>query len=157
MNYAKKSFRPWMYFISSQLVPVLTFQNMAVCRVYTVVIICMISSLCLLWHCHFGLAGFQQNRIPTDSGPVEKWRSRGGKFCRWWLGIIYFYHLFLIHCWSWFSPSFFFRFWSWWSVCHQFSSAVSEEWKGCCRGGRLGWWVCVWSFDVCVLFIAENF
>ena len=91
MNYAKKSFRPWMYFVSSQLVPVLTFQNMAVCRVYTVVIICMISSLCLLWHCHFGLAGFQQNRIPTDSGPVEKWRSRGGKFCRWWLGIICFF------------------------------------------------------------------
>ena len=84
-----------MYFISSQLVPVLTFQNMAVCRVYTVVIICMISSLCLLWHCHFGLAGFQQNRISTDPGPVEKWRSRGGKFCRRWLEIICFFICFL--------------------------------------------------------------
>lgn len=33
---------------------------MAFCQVYTVTIVCIISGLCLLWHCHFGFADLKQ-------------------------------------------------------------------------------------------------
>ena len=47
------------------------FQKMAFCRVYTVTVVCMISGLCLLWHCQFGLADLKQI-VSSFSALLEK-------------------------------------------------------------------------------------